>query len=440
VRELRILSIFFVFVLGLMCPNWARANASNTRTDKWGVVELSGSDWLDGRGVTVYSNGPSVSGPASDTYNYMSNKNGDTTQTGIEWQCVELINRLYLTRGWITSTWYGNGNSLYANAPIGLTKEPNGSITYLNPGDVVTLDDGGNGHAGIINSVTNNSVQIVNQNTVAVYSSATFKNKTITMNGWSGYVVQGVIHAPLNEAIWGGVGSASYRGDTLVGGDALYNNQYLASANVQHALVFQLDGNLVLYHNGRVSWQSGTGGQHGTKLVMQTDGNLVIYRADGSVVWSSGSGGHPWAYATLQSDGNFVVRDTSQPFWWTGTGGHQILTYYGSDRLLPGQQLNQNQYLRSSDGRYAVLLQGDGNLVLYGPGYHVLWQSGTGGNGDRLIMQTDGNLVLYAITTAVWWKGTGTANTYVVLQNDGNFVEYNSGNFPVWYSATGGQI
>lgn len=196
--------VILLFLLAdglLMSPfstQTARADINNTRADAWGTLELSGSSWLAGAGVDVYSNGATAGGPSPNTYKYVNNANGVSTQTGIKWQCVELINRLYLTRGWTTSTWFGNGggtNGLYQNAPAGLTKEPNGSITYLNPGDVVSLDDGGFGHAGIVNSVSGSTVQIVNQNTAAVYSTATFSSGTLT-SPWSGYTVHGVVHAP----------------------------------------------------------------------------------------------------------------------------------------------------------------------------------------------------------------------------------------------------
>jgi hypothetical protein len=125
------------------------------------------------------------------------------------------------------------------------------------------------------------------------------------------------------------------------------------------------------------------------------------------------------------------------PLWFTGTGGHTATTAFGSDSLTSGGQLGSQQFLLSSDLRYALLLQSDGNLVLYGPGYHVLWNSGTG-NMTRLIMQNDGNLVGYNGNTPVWNRATATG-TRLVTQADGNLVEYN-GNTPLWYTSTGGQI
>jgi hypothetical protein len=114
-----------------------------------------------------------------------------------------MVNRLYLTKGWTTTTWSGNGNTLVNNVPSGLTKQNDGSVSSLNPGDVITLDDGGFGHAAIINSV-GSTIQIVNQNTPAVYSSASLQSGTsfsagnadIDMSGWAGYNVQAIVHHP----------------------------------------------------------------------------------------------------------------------------------------------------------------------------------------------------------------------------------------------------
>jgi hypothetical protein len=41
-------------------------------------------------------------------------------------------------------------------------------------------------------------------------------------------------------------------------------------------------------------------------------------------------------------------------------------------------------------------MQTDGNLVIYVPGGHPIWASGTNGNpNSRLIAQSDGNVVIY---------------------------------------------
>ena len=61
-----------------------------------------------------------------------------------------------------------------------------------------------------------------------------------------------------------------------------------------------------------------------------------------------------------------------------------------------------------SGGNARMVMQGDGNLVLYGPNYSVVWMSGTNGHpGAHLVMQNDGNLVIYDGPTGIWSTGTG---------------------------------
>jgi len=75
-----------------------------------------------------------------------------------------------------------------------------------------------------------------------------------------------------------------------------------------YSLIFQVDGNLVVYGaNGVVMWNSGTYGKGATEAVMQADGNFVIYNAQGVALWSTGTYGHPGAYAQIQKNGAFVI-------------------------------------------------------------------------------------------------------------------------------------
>ena len=148
-------------------------------------------------------------------------------------------------------------------------------------------------------------------------------------------------------------------------------------------------------------------------------------------------------------------------FWnqtctYTGPSHHISLTdkeavsyLYGSIALSPisppnqcghmyaGQGLKVGQSLTSCDGRFTLVLQGDGNLVLYGPS-GAKWASNTVGNiAYEVTMQGDGNLVLYTgIGRALWASGTSGHNGAVlVVQNDGNLVIYSNGT-PIWATGT----
>ncbi|WP_300610072.1 hypothetical protein, partial [Trebonia sp.] len=80
-----------------------------------GSVLLAGSAWLGGLGVDVRSNGQDE-GTGADCSAAQSKVGG--VPAGEEWQCPELVNRLYLSRGWITETWHGSaGPALWDDTP-----------------------------------------------------------------------------------------------------------------------------------------------------------------------------------------------------------------------------------------------------------------------------------------------------------------------------------
>jgi hypothetical protein len=100
-----------------------------------------------------------------------------------------------------------------------------------------------------------------------------------------------------------------------------------------------------------------------------------------------------------------------------------------------GTILHPNDSVTSTDGRYLLLYQSDGNLVLYDEGGAGLWSTGTEGTGPgTATMQGDGNLVVYdRDRNPVWASGTdGFANARLIIQDDGNGVIYESSGIAVW--------
>ena len=84
--------------------------------------------------------------------------------------------------------------------------------------------------------------------------------------------------------------------------------------------------------------------------------------------------------------------------------------------------------LVSASGKYRLVLQSDGNLVLYWEG-HPLWNSGTRNDApDHLVMQNDGNLVMYQGLQVLWSSGSGggvrSNDYYLTVQNDGDAIIY----------------
>jgi hypothetical protein len=103
----------------------------------------------------------------------------------------------------------------------------------------------------------------------------------------------------------------------------------------------------------------------------------------------------------------------------------------------PNTTLARGQGRHSCDGRFFFVHQTDGNVVLY-QGGTPLWSTGTHGRSTgNLVMQGDGNLVLYTPGgAAVWSSGThGHPGAWLGVQGDGNVVVY-SGTRPLWATNT----
>ncbi len=194
----------------LLAPSTAAATAPGACNS----VLLPARGWLGGTGVKVFSNGAyegtgvDCVNPGGATYNYY---NG--VVTGQKWQGAELVNRLYLSKGWITTTWQGSaGPALYADAPSTLLKEADGSVSHLGPGDVVDVSVFHNGVADggevlVANdgaAVSSGDVTTVSQNAgspsnATVQINVSISQGSVTIlgagSGWT-YTVIGVIHAP----------------------------------------------------------------------------------------------------------------------------------------------------------------------------------------------------------------------------------------------------
>lgn len=72
-----------------------------------------------------------------------------------------------------------------------------------------------------------------------------------------------------------------------------------------HALVMQIDGNLVFYRKaGMVPvWSTGTHLTNGSYAIIQGDGNFVVYTSAGQAVWNTGTGGRTGTFLLSLSQG-----------------------------------------------------------------------------------------------------------------------------------------
>ena len=142
-----------------------------------------------------------------------------------------------------------------------------------------------------------------------------------------------------------------------------------------------------------------------------------------------------------------------------------------SNVLWTNQSLRPGQYLLSQYGRFQFIFQLDGNVVLYDlwDRHRALWASNTVNrrgfvdtHADNLVMQGDGNLVLYGHYIypasdiwanpryrnrqfAFWASGSSSygqphADPSLLVQDDGNVVIYMlpliTRDYPIWATNT----
>ncbi len=119
------------------------------------------------RGVKAYSNYVSCE-PAPECWYGVDNGRSIGTY-GFHFQCVEYVVRFYAEALGYDSL-NGNGSAKYywldPALPAGRTLEryPNGSSTPPQPGDIIVFDSPGVGHVAIVRAVSEDHIQIIQQN------------------------------------------------------------------------------------------------------------------------------------------------------------------------------------------------------------------------------------------------------------------------------------
>lgn len=108
-----------------------------------------------------------------------------------------------------------------------------------------------------------------------------------------------------------------------------------------------------------------------------------------------------------------------------GNGGDTWATIAG-----PGTVLAVGYPYYSANAQYRLIMQTDGNLVLYRSDNTAVWHSHTYGNpGSSCIMQTDGNLVIYNPSSQPLWHTHtfGNNGAYLQISDQGQIrIRYNS--------------
>lgn len=104
-------------------------------------------------------------------------------------------------------------------------------------------------------------------------------------------------------------------------------------------------------------------------------------------------------------------------------------------KLHRGQRLNVDQEIKSNNGHFRLIMQGDGNLVLYEHGSRPVWASNTCGRRVTHAELTEHHFAVYNGGEIVWSANCHDCD-HVIMQDDRNAVAYTRHGEPRWASNT----
>ncbi|XP_038901984.1 G-type lectin S-receptor-like serine/threonine-protein kinase LECRK3 [Benincasa hispida] len=177
----------------------------------------------------------------------------------------------------------------------------------------------------------------------------------------------------------------------------------------------------------------------GSTTQFTNNGQLVLNDPGGNQIWmvsSSVSTNRSVSYAAMLDSGNFVLVATNSEILWQSFD-------VPTDTILPSQILNMGEALVArysetnySSGRFQLLMQIDGNLVLSPHSFSldtiniVYWTSNTTGSGFQLVFNLTGSINVLAknktILTTVVSNAHSPQNYYLraILEHDAIFRLY----------------
>ncbi|KAF5795339.1 putative protein kinase RLK-Pelle-SD-2b family [Helianthus annuus] len=140
-------------------------------------------------------------------------------------------------------------------------------------------------------------------------------------------------------------------------------------------------------------------------LRFTSDGRLTVEQTQGRQIDLLDTGGA--SFASLQDSGNFVLYDSTGRTKLWQSFDHPTDTLLSGQRLLPGQTLFSSvSKTDQSIGVFRLIMQGDGNLVLYpnrGTGDHAYWASNTPTAGPNVTLNLDSDGFLYLLQNSTYF-------------------------------------
>lgn len=231
--------------------------------------------------------------------------------------------------------------------------------------------------------------------------------------------------------------------DRLKAGDCLRRGgQSIKSANGIFSLVFQEDGNLVIYQGTDTIWSTGTNEwPEPYRCQLEADGNLCLYEDD-RPKWSSKTGGHAGENLELilLNNGNLVLcNPDNRLIWQTATSRPDFVANLQPSwpvKLGAGQNLVAGARIVSPNGKYWATF-GSGLSLQKDSDGSVIWSSGDGAGSmaERAVLRDNGELCTLNWNDEVKWSsgtaGKGDNTASLSIKDDGNMT-LESGGQVIW--------
>jgi hypothetical protein len=362
-----------------------------------GTVLLAGSQWFGGAGVPVCN-------PKWTTC-------GGQAAVGSAGQCVELAQRFYQARGWHRGVFpsVAGAIDIYTGAArLGMTRQAQGAITNVVPGDMLVLSGGGTkladgrlaGHVAIVDSITINAdgsrtLNTVNQNAKVVRQAARWHAGTVD-SFWATHKFAGVVHDPDNHNTGTSSGGSAGYPDVVNGGGTRLtgSNSYLDVSSIGQ--VYAWNG---AYQGGEPAGNTGitdVATAPGGRGYWMTDSVGHVYAYPGSNPYLGGS---PTGFSgrivsiAARPDGNgyWLMSEAGQVYAYPASNtyyGGSPTGYSGKFVAIESTTTGHGYWLLSSAGQ--VYAYGDAQWRGNATGFQkaIVSMSRTPGNGYVLVSMT----------------------------------------------------
>jgi len=202
-------------------------------------------------------------------------------------------------------------------------------------------------------------------------------------------------------------------GENLGPNELLYRGQYLCAAGYR----FGMENGSGTLHIQRISrsdlnawetvWEADQGGTAGHFVKLQGDGNMLVKTQDNSILWRTHTSGNDNAKLTLFNSGGLRITpsDNASNVLWEADNDPDWVCVGQS--LRPEEKLLNGQYICKSDHTLGLV---KGRLITEsfydGSTWYQTFESDliNGGLGHELVMQGDGNLVIYSNNGEPLWS------------------------------------